>query len=73
MRVKGYSIFKSYIGNTTVTYEFVYDDLCLNILVDNNEDIELFNVVCKFLIEAVQDRIGNNNIEDRIDVFLYDI
>lgn len=30
-------------------------------------------MVCKFLIEAVQDRIGNNNnTDDKIDAFLYD-
>lgn len=73
VKVKDYSIFISYIDDTTIMCEFVYDDLCLKILIDNTDDnIKLFNVVCKFLIEVVQDRISNDNIDDKIEAFLHD-
>lgn len=68
--VNNYSIFISYIDNTTTTYEFKYEDLKLNIII-NNQDEEKFNIVYKFLIEAVQKRINNNNdIGELIDNFL---
>ena len=38
VKVKDYSIFISYIDDTTIMYEFVYDDLCLKILIDNTGD-----------------------------------
>lgn len=66
--VNNYSIFISYIADTTVTYEFTYDDLCLNIIV--NDDIakkEKLKVICGFLIKAVQERINNNDNDDSID------
>ena len=73
--VNNYSIFISYITDTTVTYEFAYDDLCLNIIV--NDDIakrEEFKVIYGFLIRAVQERINNiddtDNIKKIIDEFL---
>lgn len=65
--VNNYSIFISYITDTTVTYEFNYDDLCLNIII--NDDIakkEEFKVIYGFLIKAVQERI-NNTDDDTID------
>lgn len=73
--VNNYSIFISYITDTTVTYEFAYDDLCLNIIV--NDDIakrEEFKVIYGFLIRAVQERINNiddtDNLNKIIDEFL---
>lgn len=70
--VNNYSIFISYITNTTTTYEFSYDDLCLNIIInDVEEDIQKFNIVYGILIEAVQKRINNtNDIENIINKFL---
>ena len=70
--VNNYSIYISYITDTSTTYEFTYDNLCLNITIDANEtNKEKFNVVYRFLIEAVQTRI-NNTIEytELIDNFL---
>ena len=70
--VNNYSIFISYITDTTVTYEFTYDDLCLNITI--NDEIaqkEEFKVIYGFLIEAVQIRINNtDNIDTIINNFL---
>ena len=61
--VNNYSIFISYITDITTTYEFMYDNLCLNIIVNNNnvEDKEKFNIIYGFLIEAVQNRLNNTN------------
>ena len=70
--VNNYSIFISYINDTTTTYEFKYEDLFLNITINNiEEDKNKFNIVYKFLIEAVQKRINNtNDISELIDNFL---
>lgn len=67
-----FSIYISYITDTTTTYEFTYDNLHLNIIINSNEaKAEKFNVVYKFLIEAVQKRINNtNDINEEINKFL---
>lgn len=67
-----YSIFISYASDTTTTYEFTYEDLSLNIIIDNNEEnLVKFNVVYKYLIESVQERLKNqNNIDELIANFL---
>ena len=67
-----YSIFISYTTDTTITYEFSYDNLNLEISVeDTEENLETFKKVYAILIEAVQERIGNNNnIENEINSFL---
>lgn len=72
--LNNYSIYISYITDVTMTYEFTYDDLCLNIIINNNiEEKEKFTVIYKFLIEAVQKRINNNDDFDKIvDAFLND-
>lgn len=66
--VNNYSIFISYITDTTITYEFAYDDLCLNIII--NEDIaqrQEFKVIYGLLIKTVQMRINNNDNIENID------
>lgn len=70
--VNNYSIYISYITDTTTTYEFTYDNLCLNIVVNNTEeDKTKFNVVYQLLIEAVQKRINNtDNLDAIINNFL---
>ena len=70
--VNNYSIFISYIDSTTTTYEFKYEDLFLNININNDaENEKKFNIIYKFLIEAVQKRINNsNNIDELINNFL---
>ena len=67
-----YSIFISYVDDTAVTYEFNYENLFLNIIINNDEEnITKFNVVYKFLIESTQERLNNqNNINDLIEKFL---
>lgn len=69
-KVNNYSIFISYTNDTTITYEFLYDNLNLsiNVLNDNQEN---FHIVYKFLIEAVQKRINNTeNTSEIVDDFL---
>lgn len=70
--VNNYSIFISYIKDTTTTYEFKYEDLFLNIVINNTEEEkEKFNIIYKFLIEAVQKRINNSNdVNEVIEMFL---
>ena len=71
--VNNYSIYISYITNTTTTYEFTYDDLYLNITVNNtNEDDKAkFNTIYQLLIEAVQKRINNtDDVYNIINTFL---
>lgn len=65
--VNNYSIYISYIDGTTTTYEFNYENLCLNITINNDqENIEKFNLVYKFLINAIQTRINNTAQYDEI-------
>ena len=67
--VNNYYIYISYITDTTTTYEFTYNNLHLNITV--NDDDKIFNVVYPFLIEAIQKRINNTeNFEEIINNFL---
>ena len=70
--VNNYSIFISYIDDTTTTYEFTYKDLFLSAIIDNNEENKKkFNVVYKFLVSAIQQRLNNqNNIEELVESFL---
>lgn len=70
--LNNYSIFISYVNDTTITYEFTYEDLFLNIVINNNEEnLKKFNVVYKLLIESVQKRLNNQtNIDDSIESFL---
>lgn len=71
--VNNYSIYISYVTDTTTTYEFTYNDLCLNITIDNQdkENQDKFNIIYKLLIEAVQTRINNtDNIDELISNFL---
>ena len=71
--VNNYSIYISYITDTTTTYEFTYDDLYLNITVNNtNEDDKAkFNTIYQLLIEAVQKRINNtDDVDNIINTFL---
>ena len=70
--LNNYSIFISYVSDTTTTYEFTYENLSLNIIINNNEEnLEKFNVVYKLLIESVQERLNNkNNIDKLIENFL---
>lgn len=66
--VNNHSIFISYITDTKTTYEFSYNNLSLDIKVENTEEnLEKFHIVYDILIRAVQQRIGN--IED-IDPYL---
>lgn len=69
-----YSIYINYITDTTVTYEFSYNNLNLDITIENElENLECFYKVYKILIYAVQKRIGNEeNIDSFIDTFLKD-
>lgn len=70
--VNNYSIFISYIDGTTTTYEFTYDNLVLNTIIDNSEEnLKKFNVVYKFLVESIQKRLNNqNNIDELVEKFL---
>lgn len=70
--LNNYSIYISYIAETTTTYEFAYDNLCLNITINNNKvDKTKFNIIYQFLIEAVQKRINNtDDISSTINDFL---
>ena len=53
--LNNYSIYISYINDTSTTYEFSYNNLALNITVDKNTyDKIKFNTVYQFLIESVQ-------------------
>lgn len=68
--INNYSLYISYIAETTTTYEFSYKDLSLNITISNN-DKEKFNEIYRLLIEAVQKRINNTtDITSFIDDFL---
>lgn len=64
-----YFIYISYITDTTITYEFSYNNLKLDITVQNDMDnLEKFKKVYGVLIEAVQQRIGNsNNIDPLVE------
>jgi len=70
--LNNYSIFISYVTDISTTYEFTYNDLCLNITINNTEEEKnKFNIVYKFLIEAVQKRLNNiKNIDNIINEFL---
>lgn len=69
-----YSIYINYITDTTVTYEFSYNNLNLDITIDNDqENLERFYKVYRTLIYAIQKRIGNEeNLDALIDSFLSD-
>ena len=67
-----HSIFISYITDNTVTYEFSYNNLILDIKVNNDKDnIERFNQVYRLLLKAIQKRI--NNESDDIDDIISNI
>lgn len=67
--VNNYSIYISYVTDTSITYEFTYDDLCLSILV-SEENNNTFKEVYAILIKAIQDRINNEeNIDELINNF----
>ncbi len=72
--LNNYSIFISYVTDTTITYEFSYHDLFLNINIENkSENKEKFNAVLDVLIRAVQERIGGiEDIDSYINSFLDD-
>lgn len=58
--VNQYSIFISYTTDITITYEFSYHNLELDINVeDNEENLKVFKSVYGALIQAVQKRLGN--------------
>lgn len=58
--LNNYSIYITYTTDTTTTYEFNYSNLILSINITNKEEnIKRFNTVYEILIEAVQERIGN--------------
>ena len=68
--VNNYSIFISYISDTTTTYEFKYNNFWLKTTIDVVEK-EKFSLVYYILVEAVQKRINNvNPIKELIDNFL---
>ena len=59
--VNNFSIFISCISEKTVTYEFLYEDLFLNITLNNDKmENAYFDSVYKFLVDAIQKRINNN-------------
>lgn len=65
-----HSIYISYTTDTTITYEFSYNNLILSINVENNEEnMKKFNQVYSILLKAIQKRINNteNNIDDIIN------
>ena len=65
--VNNYSIYISYITETTITYEFTYDSLNLNIYTSKEEETqEKFKIIYQFLIEAVQERLNNTENLDNI-------
>jgi len=70
--VNNYSIFISYITDITITYEFTYNNLSLDIITNlSEEEQETFNIIYQILIEAVQKRLNNEeNIETIITNFL---
>lgn len=72
--LNNYSIFISYITDTTTTYEFYYSNLYLDITVKNEaENLKKFKTVYGILIEAVQERIGNKeDIRNFVTSFLDD-
>lgn len=66
--VNNFSLFISYITDTTTTFEFTYDNLNLSIIVNTDEEEFLkFKVVYQLLIEAVQERLNN---EDSLDIVI---
>lgn len=71
--LNNYSIYISYItDNSTTTYEFKYDNLCLiTILNSNEEETNKFNLIYKQLVKAIQKRINNpEDVSEYIDNFL---
>lgn len=65
-----HSIYISYTTDTTITYEFSYNNLILSINVENNEEnMKKFNQVYSILLKAIQKRINitENNIDDIIN------
>ena len=69
--VNNYYLYISYIDNMTTTYEFSYDNLCLNITVNEEKsNEEEFKMILRFLIEAVQKRLNNtSDIDIYVDNF----
>jgi len=58
--LNNYSIYITYTTDTTITYEFNYNNLILSINITNEEEsITKFNKVYKILVKATQQRIGN--------------
>ena len=69
--VNNYYIYISYITEVTVTYEFYYDDLNLNITIDDDKNNEEFGIIYQILIEAVQKRLNNEeNVSNVANSFL---
>lgn len=67
--VNNHSIFISHTTDTTITYEFSYNNLMLAVKIENEpKNIEKFKQIYKILILAVQKRIGNiDNIDSIIN------
>ena len=58
--LNNYSLYISYTSEDTITYEFNYSNLILNINITNSkENITKFNKVYEILIKAIQERINN--------------
>ena len=70
--VNNHSIFVSYTENdTTITYEFTYNNYLLLITVlSDEENINRFRYVYEVLVYAVQERLGNTeNVYDYVASF----
>lgn len=67
--LNNHSIFISYEEDVTTTYEFLYNQLNLEITITNDkENLEKFNKIYSVLLKAIQKRIGNSeNIDDIIN------
>lgn len=58
--LNNYSLFISYYDGTTITYEFTYNKLKLNINITNEEEnLKKFNKIYEILLKSIQKRIGN--------------
>ena len=69
-----HSIYISYVTDTTITYEFTYQNLGLEIVIANDEEnVQKFKEIYEILIYAVQQRLGNDqDIAPYISNFLED-
>lgn len=72
--LNNHSIYISYVDTTSITYEFNYQNLELNIVVENNEEnLNKFKTIYEILILAVQERLENTeNIDSYVASFLDD-